>query len=465
MVIGVPDSIISNWYLWLLLALAAFGLIALLALKGRVRKIKWWGIEIDVSEGTSSTKAPQFFSRSDSAEFAAYFEERAKRAHHLVLIGTGLNIIQRDPLLVDLLRRVRQGKTTLEIYLANPFSRAIGMRLVEEEMGDMEPPVGKAGLIKRLKTILAEQVEIGASPNFVVRLFDTYPTFAMFIIDKEEYIFYPYGYAKLGNFSPVVRFSTSSASHQSMIAFLDDQYERIKNCSIDARTALACNPGKPASASDLIPLAVFLIPAADSDIYQFGSKLLGYDIRKNEALTSRWESAVGGASNFGFHVTVADVLYFAGKSEVEFLQKEIECLASELRPFKLTFFLRAGFPNAHSVALMCEEQSGVLETLHHELVGRVYADAAASEYSLGRAKMDRGTNADRNILNEYRPHFTLLTALEGKASSRIVGEVEEAFRTSVSEPWTADIASICLMARPERTQPWQIAREIPFGRR
>src|SRR5207237_263634 len=101
-----------------------------------------------------TARGQNLFALSDSGEFVEQMERLLKQARRVVLIGTGLNILQRDPLRRDLIVRAAAGECELEIFLADPFSPAIENRLIEEEAGAMRPPVGKPGLLARLDTLL-----------------------------------------------------------------------------------------------------------------------------------------------------------------------------------------------------------------------------------------------------------------------------------------------------------------------
>ena len=98
------------------------------------------------------------FRESDSVEFHGYVQERMLKADRLVLIGTGLNILEPVPFVNSLMSRIAGGNCRLEIYLADPTNPAIETRLIEEELGDefgdKKPAVGQTGIHDRLATLL-----------------------------------------------------------------------------------------------------------------------------------------------------------------------------------------------------------------------------------------------------------------------------------------------------------------------
>lgn len=90
---------------------------------------------------------PKSYARSDSTEFRTYAEDLMRHGKRLILIGVGLNILQRDPFAMEIMGRAAAGQCQLEVYLADPTSPAIESRLIEEELGAMKPPVGRAGVV------------------------------------------------------------------------------------------------------------------------------------------------------------------------------------------------------------------------------------------------------------------------------------------------------------------------------
>ena len=462
------------WFVIVPLIVLVIGVLAFLARKGVLKKLNVAGVELEFDRSADKKPSVEIFARSDSAEFAQQFESLALKADRIVLIGTGINILHRDPILLDLLDRVSKGKCTLEIYLANPFSRQIEARLIEEETGNIKPPVGKQGLIQRIETILEKQRELGYPPNFVLSLFSNYPTVAMFIIDT-EYFLYPYGFALLGNLSPVMQFSRNDPSERAMVDFMEGQYQRIKASSTEAQLVMDVHYHRRPAMDKLTPFAVYLIPEAESSLYQFGSQVTGYDVYDNRQILSPWASSVGSAGDFGFHLTVADALFLYNARDFDLLAKEIEFLLQGIPPIKLDIEFKVGFPNESSLSIVCQETSGVLESLHHEMVARCYRSAAGSNYDLGNIKTDRKGDPTRTswmtqryhapyILQKFQPHFTLLSNLPSAPEERqkVIEEVGKAYEEQIQQK-QVEFRSLFIMRRPQRTRPWQIAKELRIG--
>lgn len=416
-------------------------------------------------------KPSQIFTHSDSTKFARCFEQLAGKAKRIVLIGIGLNILHNESLFISIMKRVRRRECDLEIYLANPFSPAVETRLIEEEIGDRKPPVGKAGLIKRLFSIIEEQKKMGTPSNFVLKVFPNYPTFAMFILD-DDYFFYPYGFTLLGNHSPVFHFSMSNPDHGPMTEFLQRQYESVKEASAEAQPVLGAQGIKRANVEKFLSYAVYLVPNASSDIYKFSSTVIGYDLRNRCILVSPWAEYVGSAADFGFHLTVADALYYSCQRDIDLMCKEVEFVAQELRPFSLRFKIQERFPNKSSISLVCSDESGTLESLHHELVFRCYRQAIASNYSLELAPIDRDSSLSRArlmirryrapyILQRFQPHFTLFTNVPAEKMNEVARKVKEIYHQEVKEQ-QIDIMSIAVMTKPRMDTHWQILQEVPL---
>jgi hypothetical protein len=426
-----------------------------------------------LDESKRAKDQSHIFDHSDGEEFPKCFRQLASKAKQIVLIGIGLNILHRDPIYLHLIERVKSGQCNIEIYLANPFSPAVEVRLIEEEIGNMKPPVGKSGLVTRLRSIIEEQRRMGTPSNFVLRVFPNYPTFAMIILD-DDYFFYPYGHALLGNQSPVFHFSKNNPANTAVIEFLQRQYKDVKASSASAQLIIDALDGQPASVKELLPFAVYLVPNASSDIYKFGSKVLGYDLRNSCGLMSPWTEYVGSAADFGFHLTIADALYYPCQRDIDLLCKEVEFVARDqhprdLHPFSLRFEMKERFPNENSISLVCYDESGTLETLHYELVFRCYRQAVASNYSLRLAAIDRDSILPKDrlmikryhapyILQRFNPHFTLLTNVPAGKMDEVAQKLNELIHQEVKEE-QIDIKHIALMTKPQ-DQHWQILHEV-----
>lgn len=409
------------------------------------------------------------FAQSDSTEFCGYMETLVSRAKSFILIGTGLNILSRDPFARSCMERAAAGEMRLEIYLADPYSPDVEARLIEEEIGDIKPPVGQSGMLKRLDTLLNMWRALGEPETISINLFTHYPTFALMIVDS-EYFVYPYGYACLGNFSPVFQFSADLEADRSVVAYLEAHYRRVRDGALPARDVARIRQNHRFELSALQPFAVYFIPPADSSLYAFGSRVLGYDVRAGQPVNSPWAASVGGAADFGFHLTISDALYFLNAQTIAHVKASIRFIVQGLHPFRLTDFEIRPFPNEQSLAICLNDPSGALEILHYEMIQRVYRRAIASNYSLGLAAPDRDRRSERAnllikryhapyIMKSFNPHFTLLSGIPPQERERVRQEVEIAFRDQVDDT-AIMVEKLAFMTRPDPHQPWVIDEEI-----
>jgi len=420
----------------------------------------------------SGRKPRRSYAQSDSNEFHAEFQVLASKAQHVTLIGMGLNVLMRDPIAKLLIDRASGGVCQLDVFLADPESPAVQTRLVEEELDGQRAPVGPTGLRDRLESLLARWRGLGRPESMKIRLIRHYPTFALMMVDS-DYFFYPYGFATLGNFSPVLHFCSADPADLDMIQFLNTQCSRIRAGAVDAERLLDARRGVVAAAT-LQAFAVYYVPPSPSELYNLGTQILGYDVRERKPLPSLHNEMVGDAVLFGFHLTVCDALYFATDSEIRAVSAEVRYLARHFRPFDLTEIKpRRHFPDATSLALTTEDRSGTLEALHCDLVQSVYRRACASNYSLRLSPVARDADFDRArlmieryhspyILKRFVPHFTLLTKVPERESEVVHGEVEALFESQVSDH-AIRVDGLAIMLR-EPNGYWSIQEEVPLGK-
>lgn len=412
----------------------------------------------------------RIFALSESPEFQTYLQNLMLQGKRIKLSGVGLNIIQRDVFATKLFRRAAEGHCELEILLSDPFSPGVEARLIEEERGKMKPPVGQDGLVRRLDTFLRMWRDLRCPDEIKIKLTSNYLTFALMIVDS-EYFLYPYGYANLGNFSPVFRFSRNELADKEIIDFLDEHYDRLSGDAFDAALAIQVRNDKTTKLEMLHSFALYFIPPEHSDLYQFGSKILGYDIRKGESVASPWEEMVGGARQFGFHLTLCDSLYFLNEAEVKSAIAEVRFLIRNFKTFELTNLqIKSVFPDAASISLAMDERSGSLEALHHELVHRINRRSVASYYTAKLTKPARDLESDRAqlmikryrapyILQRFVPHFTLLNSVPSNDQDRICQEVSELFAERVQDR-TIPVERLAIMSRADLNSPWAIETEV-----
>jgi hypothetical protein len=424
---------------------------------------------------TDTVPAPRVFGRSGGTDFLAYVENAMKRASRIVLVGTGLNVLHNEPLALDLFRRAGEGRCHLDVYLADPASADVEARLMEEEMGHTRPPVGDSGLRQRLQTLLRLRRDLGQFASIRIRLFTHYPSFAMLVVD-DEYFLYPYALRTLGNHSPVFRFLRSDMEDAAVIRFLDEHLDRVARSSVDAEATLefraAVAAGRRVDTDHLIGLALYYVPRADSPLYQFGSRVLGYDVRSGETMPPQY-AAAGDAAAYGFHLTICDVLYF-DEPIAEIARNAIRYVLHRTPPFELQLLgVTAGLPDPTAVSLKVGDPTGALETLQHEMVDHVYRRAAASNYSVGRAKLLRPLPPDRTrlamrrfgapyVFSAMTPHFTLLSPCPEAEQDALAAQLQRDLDRCLHSR-DIKVETLSLMTARPGGRSWAIAEEISLG--
>lgn len=182
---------------------------------------------------------------------------------------------------------------------------------------------------------------------------------------------------------------------------------------------------------------VYLIPAGDDPLYAFGSKLLGYDIWKQErSLPSRFSNWIGGATNFGFHCTVGEALGFREKHLAE-LQARLSWICSRVGSFGLKgFHLNHNFwagNKALVVGLKDDSQNlqrlaGLITTTMNPLYmeSPYYPELLPLLPKFSKKYYIK--YGSPQVLEYFEPHFTLASNLNDEISrSDMVSHVEETF--------------------------------------
>ncbi len=418
----------------------------------------------------------KYFPESDSSKYQDYIEKKILKAKKIVMIGTGLNILFKDPIRDRILKYANDSQCKFEIFLANPSSISVEERLIEEELGDEKPPVGRDGLIDRLRGLIIYFCRLGKPTNFEIKLFNNYPTFSLMIVDN-EYIIYPYGMARLGNYSPVFVFSKKKRNIE-LIKFFDTQYKTIKRYSVNAELILSKNFIKRSDIENLslTLVAVYFIPREESKLYTFGSNIIGYDIRGQRAFPSDYKEIIGSAENFGFHLTICDALYFSSDHEIETIAARVEYIVKKISPFNITNLqIQTECPDDHCISIIGKDITGYLEILHTEFVNHIYKMAIGSNYSFEIAPLllnDQNKVRTENmikwynapyILQSYKPHFTLCTKLKNGDINTIYEKFNNKFQNDGIEN-EIKVSSVSIVTKPIKSQHWKMYKEIPLGK-
>jgi hypothetical protein len=226
--------------------------------------------------------------------------------------------------------------------------------------------------------------------------------------------------------------------------------------------------------------AIFAIPEPDTQLYQAGSAVLGYDIwRGAEILSSADHSFVrqhvGDAANFGFHLTLADALFFCNPAMIERVRAELRWLAEKFSPVSLTsIYVDENIQDPTAAVLRASDNSGTLEALHHELVSRVYSIAISSGFRAGRpgkrypqldarARLMVQRYGAPNILDAFTLHFPLCSAMptESETRRRVMEDLKSAMAQAVTE--NCELSRIVLAIRDSIDDRWRVLDHFRLG--
>ena len=421
------------------------------------------------------------YPRSQSAPFFAEIETLVPSAKNIMLVGAGINLIWEKHIIDVIIRRVKAKEAKVTICMANSYSPHMESRYIEEEMRNENPSVGREGMRKNVRALVHKIEEAGNPEGLSYSLFENYPTLATLVFDNNIFV-YPYAYHILGNVSPILHF-VNDGSETSQ--FLLDNAKRIVDYSVPAKDVVHARESREYISEDWIAAAVYIIPKSETPLFKLGSEFLGYDIR-GERLIPVGEMGVpdirqyvGEAEIYGFHATVADALYFAAQSGVDRVEAELKFLAEEFVPFKLeNLHVANKFRNSNDTVLICEDRSGTLEALHHELVMRMYKTAISSTFLAHRTKQQvpPASNARSrlmlerygvpHVLNGYKPHFTVCSSApaDPMEKNRVCSLIEESAR-KCGALHDIEISEICLVTRTSKDSRWKIARVFSLARR
>lgn len=228
--------------------------------------------------------------------------------------------------------------------------------------------------------------------------------------------------------------------------------------------------------------AVFFVPELNSRFYQYGSSILGYDIRRNTtdieihpdllgplASISFNRTWVENASPYGFHLTIGDAINFSNVP-IDIIEHELGEIWGSFSP-KSQFILRRDKKEPVSIwreeiVVLRYKANCNLKMLQSLVVGRVNTLGNGSgyydEYCLNPDQFDADEALRRRkffapfILDSYTPHFTLLNPYTGTEPDRVRRVFSRIFRR-----WNElEVSTICLMVQWDRNGPWRIHREF-----
>jgi Protein of unknown function (DUF1045) len=413
--------------------------------------------------------------------WVAIREKLLTKAKKITLIATGLNLIWEKHILDLLIERAKSGDAIVTICLGNPFSPHVEDRLIEEEMQGNRPVLGREGVLRNIRSLVERLDGAGNPPNFSLVLFESYPTFATLIFDQDLFI-YPYAYQVLGNTSPIFHFQDNGNEESK---FFVTNAERIIRDSISAKDVISRKINPKFFSDNWIAAAIYIIPNENTPLYQFGATILGYDVWKQQVLEADKESFsskirpyVGEASQYGFHATMADALFFATDAEIDRVEAELRMLANDFSPFILSKIRIEDRQNEGNIVMLCDDESGSAEALHFELISRIYRIAISSFYLADKTQNKVSSKSPLRsnlmierygapyILKEFNPHFSLCAPAPDDLAIRqeILKQLQESFAES-NISTNVEVNEICLMTKKKGNEHWSISARFPLAKR
>ncbi len=227
--------------------------------------------------------------------------------------------------------------------------------------------------------------------------------------------------------------------------------------------------------------AVYTIPPADSDLYQRGSEILGYDVRSGEflpeenatreALPEFHPDWVAQPQTYGFHMTTGYSLYFDMETlpQIEAaMEVALGCFGRDAE-FVLTPDPEERIPLWHDeiFVIHCQPNPAML-MLHTMMTVLVNPLGKSSNYSqryeqqdpseLDPVKLHRVRHFfTPHMLDAWVPHFSLMYPYGGSYPEATQAALLELFGP---EPIVCD--SVCLVVREDDETHYRLHREFFF---
>ena len=210
--------------------------------------------------------------------------------------------------------------------------------------------------------------------------------------------------------------------------------------------------------------AVYLAPPPDSELWRFGSRVLGRDAATGERIegffpagfdAETWREIAAEPRHYGFHATLKAPMRLENGFEVEDFEAEIDKLAAAIDAFELgplrVAALKFGGGETGFVALVAKTPPLELAALEaHILRGLDPFRASPGDAEIARRRPDRLTPRQREhlfawgypyVLDEFRLHFTLSGSVP--APEDLAERLAVDFAREVSDPrFTVDALAL-----------------------
>lgn len=228
--------------------------------------------------------------------------------------------------------------------------------------------------------------------------------------------------------------------------------------------------------------AVYIIPPAESEMFQHGSEILGYDVRTGRflpednptraALPEFAPAWIQRPQTYGFHVTTGYSLFF-DLEKLPAIETEIEhvlnCFSPDVQ-FTLTPDSDERIPfwgRENDIAVLHYQPNPALMMLHAMLIARVNpygTTSSIAEHYREDPTRYPAVNVHRvrqyytpYMLDGWVPHFTLMQPYSGDDKAGMRQALYRLFSDEV-----VDVHSICLLVMPEGETHYRLHREFLF---
>jgi 2'-5' RNA ligase len=228
--------------------------------------------------------------------------------------------------------------------------------------------------------------------------------------------------------------------------------------------------------------AVYLAPPIESELWRFGSRMLGRDAETGasfddfapEGYAETWGAVVAEPRRYGFHATLKAPFRLNPAWGLRDLEARIATLARKIEPFDAGSLRVSRLPAGEGrafVALTPEQPSTELARLEANVVRKLDPLRAP----LTAAEIERRAPARLSprqryyldawgypfVLDEFRLHFTLTAAVA--EPDAIMSKLAAEFEQCVSSP-TLRVDSLALFAQDGAQADFRVVGRFPLGR-
>lgn len=235
--------------------------------------------------------------------------------------------------------------------------------------------------------------------------------------------------------------------------------------------------------SEAVRYAIYLAPSASSVLWQFGSRILGYDAETTSHLPGfelpsmppiDWFNATARARQYGFHATLKAPFRLAeGFSEKDLIE-DLAAFSGMMRdPIKVTLHLEVldHTQNGGFLALVPEEPYDELHELEASVVkGLDHFRAPLSKQEYAKRQPEKLNQRQLKyltdygypfVLEEFRAHFTLSDRL---ANADIVRQELQTVMDPMADCFEFRVNELVLFQQPSAASNFRIVARCPFSR-